>query len=153
MPRELMYSDMEWIKWVCMLGVIFILIPMFLYKGLKRIISASWVVQCISMISVLVNGPTFGFYHQDRELKELKSDGLWTTGTVIDKEYKSGKGLDYWAVQLEYHVDSVQYITNWEEDEKNRIEKGQTLDVIYLDGFPKIHRVNTEAVTREKYFE
>ncbi|NOT77179.1 MAG: hypothetical protein HOP08_19825 [Cyclobacteriaceae bacterium] len=144
---------MEWIKWICMLGVIFILIPVCLYNGLKRIISASWVVQCILLISIPLNGFTFGLYHQDRELKELKYDGLWTTGTVIDKEYKSGKGPDYWAVQLEYYVDSVRYITNWEEDEKNEIEKGQILDVIYLDGFPKIYRVNTGVATREDYFE
>jgi len=151
MPRELMYADMEWIKWICMLGVIFICIPICLYNGLKRIISAAWIVQCVTMISIPVNGFSFGLYHQDRELKELKNDGLWTTGNVVDKEYKSGKGLDYWAVQVEYYVDSVRYTTNWEYDESNTIEKGQKLDVIYLDGFPKIYRVRTDDMTTEHF--
>jgi hypothetical protein len=143
MPRELMYNDIEWIKWVCMLGSIFLFIPICFYNGLKNIIPAAWIVQCLILISIPVNGLAFGFYHQDRELNELKSDGLWTTGSVIDKEYKSGKGPDFWAVQVEYYVDNVRYTTSWEEDEDNNIEKGQTLDIIYLNGFPKIYRIST----------
>ena len=151
MPREIMYSDMEWIRWICMLGVIFVQIPLCLFNVL-RTFSGSW-AKGISMLSILINGPTFGIYHQIREFKELRNDGLWTTGIVIDKKYINKRGPDYWAVKLEYSVDSVRYITSWTEDEKNKIEKGETLDIIYLDGFPKIYRVNTNAKTRENYFD
>jgi len=152
MPRELLYPDMEWIKWICWLGVIFIFIPTCLYIGLKGIISTSW-AKPIALISVLANGLTFGIYHQLREFKELRNDGLWTIGIVTEKKYISKKGPDYWAVKLEYYVDSVRYITSWTKDDKNEIEKGDTVDIIYLDGFPKIYSVNTKAKTREDYFD
>jgi len=150
MPRELMY--IEWIRGIGMFGTVFILIPLCLYNGIKRNISASWALT-ISLISTPLNGLASTFYHEVREIKELRNDGLWTTGIVIDKKYLSGKGPDYWAVKLEYYVDSVRYTTYWEKDEKNEIENGQTLDVIYLDGFPKIYKVNTKAKTREGYFD
>lgn len=144
MPEDVMYTDMEWTKWVTMFGVIFLFIPISIYQGLKKLISKSWIVFSIACISPPINGVSFGVYHQNREESKLRSNGIWTTSNVIGRKFRSGKGPDYWMIKAEYFVNSRRYLTSWEQDSQQGNVPGSKIRLIYMEEQPKIYRFEYE---------
>ena len=145
MPREILYSDQEWVKWIMIFGVIFFGIPFFLYKSFHTIISPKWIATCAAMASPLINGPAFGTFLGGKEIIALKENGAWITGQVIDKKFVSmPKRTDYWAIQSEYKINGKTYQTSWEHIEETKYKIGDEVNIIYLQDFPEIYRIEDE---------
>lgn len=76
-PRPIMYSDFEVVGW-CIYGLIFGLLPYLVYKAINSFNNITNWPLGLSVLSVLIFGPTFGYYHEYREMIELKEKGVWT---------------------------------------------------------------------------
>jgi hypothetical protein len=94
-------------------------------------------------IAPLIIGPSFGFYHQYLEKKELEDKGLWTKCTVVDEKYSRNKSHD-WLIKCSYLVDNKEYQTSFKTDEKKRYTVGDNIQLIYSAEFPKIYRLEYE---------
>jgi hypothetical protein len=142
LPSEIMYSDFKFMGWI-IYGLIFGLLPFLVYRTIHsmkpftpwRIIGAC--------LAPLIVGPSFGFYHQYQEKKELEAKGIWTKCIVIDEKYSGGK-IQSWLIKCTYRADNIMFKTNYENDESNQYSIGDTLDIIYSKDFPKIYRLGYE---------
>ena len=143
-PRAIMYPDLKFLSWFIFL-LIFGLLPFIVFKTIGvfrpntpwRIIGA--------FLSILIIGPSFGFYQKYREVKELENKGLWIKCVVIEEKYSGGsKGNKGWLIKCIYKCDDSVYETNFKKDESNKYSIGDTLNLIYSKDFPKIYRLENE---------
>ena len=145
LPRGIMYPDFKFIGWI-LFGLIFGLLPFLVFRTIQifkpytpwRIIGAC--------LAPLIVGPSFGYYHQYQERKELEAKGIWTKCIVIDEKYSGGK-IQSWMIKCSYRADNLTFETNYENDEPNIYSTGDTLNLIYSKDFPKIYRLEYEWKT------
>ena len=87
-------------------------------------------------LSVLIIGPSFGFYGSYQEKMAFQKSGIETKGIVYKKWYSLKKNSE-WLVRCQYVVDGMVYSTFSETDNDNKDKVGDTLTVIYIDDFPQ----------------
>jgi hypothetical protein len=90
----------------------------------------------ICALSVLIIGPSFGFYLEYQDERQFQQNGETVNGIVYRKWYTSGKNKE-WLLRCNYVVDGVTYSTFSETDKRNRFKIGDTLTVIYIPNFPQ----------------
>jgi hypothetical protein len=91
-------------------------------------------------LSVLIIGPSFGFYLGYNEDKEFQKNGETAKGIVYKKWYKYGKNSE-WLLRCHYVVDGVTYSTFSETDKNNQYNVGDTLNVVYIKNFPQKSKI------------
>ena len=94
----------------------------------------------ICAISVLVIGPSFGFYLGYKDEKDFQEKGHSVKGVVYKKWYAVGKNSE-WLLRCEYVVNGVRYSTFSETDEDNEYQVGDTLTIIYFEDYPQKSKI------------
>ncbi len=148
MPRAIMYSDYEWLTIILWAGVIFVPLPITIYQGIKNLVKPAWIATALALISPIINGMGSGYYHLQRETKELHEAGIWTMGQVNDKKFvEMSKRSDYWAIKSSYQIKGKTFETSWENiDSKSDYEKGDSIRILCLPNFPKIYRIEQDWI-------
>ena len=138
LPDKILYSQ-EAISWTPFI-LIFFIQTFLLYHLLKSFNVTPDYHVGICALSVLLIGPSFGFYLGHQEDKEFQKKGETVKGVVYKKWYKTGKNSE-WLLRCSYMVDGIQYSTFSETDRGNKYRVGDTLTVIYIDNFPQKSKI------------
>ena len=133
LPDKILYSQ-DVIRWTPFI-LIFIVQTFLLYRLLQSFKIMQKHLLGICALSVLVIGPSFGFYLGYKDERDFQQNGEETKGIVYKKWYKYGKNSE-WLLRCQYEVDGVIYSTFSETDEENRYQVGDTLTVIYIKNYP-----------------
>lgn len=136
MPSSIFYST-DWTAFC----LIFFVLPYVVFKTLETYNINRKLPALFAACSVLIVGPTFGLFHQYLETRELKKDGVWTKGIVIDEKKSNSKGYKGWLIKLAFTTKDGQHETVYENDEENKYAIGDTVDIIYLADFPKTYEL------------
>ena len=134
-PNQINYSNIRFLVFAIIFGII----PILIFKIVNRINPNSSITQKLGIcaLSVLIIGPTFGVFQSYREKIELKKNGVWTVGKVIDKkEYKK-----VWSIKCSFIVSNEKIETYYIEDEKNIYSIGDRMKIIYSKDCPKINEL------------
>ena len=145
-PRAVMYPDFTIIRYIVyglLFGLIFGLLPFLVIKTVKSFNPETpWSI-ILALISPLIIGPSFGLFHDYNETLALEKNGNWTKAVVIKEKYVGGKTQSM-MIKCSYIVNNVTYITNFEDDKIDLFSVDDSLELIYLDDFPKIYRLGYE---------
>ena len=93
----------------------------------------------ISIGSVLIIGPLFGFWSGYLSKKALQEDGVKTFGIVSEK-FKSNQNSgnsDIWLLKCDFSVKSEVFRTFSKKDLKNQYTLGNTLTIKYSENNPE----------------
>ncbi|CAL2082709.1 hypothetical protein [Tenacibaculum sp. 190524A02b] len=135
---NILYAKKGILRWIPF-AIIFILIPYvislllidFNFEKIKK--------RGISIGSVLIIGPLFGFWFGYLSDKELEKDSLKTIGIVSEK-FKSGKrsgSPGKWLIKCDFKVDNKSYTTFSKKDIYNQYKIGDTLTIKYSKRNPE----------------
>ncbi len=138
LPDKVLYSQ-DIIGWTPFI-LIFILQTYLLYQLLKSFNVVPKYLLGICALSVLIIGPSFGYYLGYQEEKDYQQRGETTKGIVYKKWYKSGKNSE-WLLRYHYLVDGVTYSTFSETDKDHKYKIGDALTVIYVNDFPQKSKI------------
>ena len=95
--------------------------------------------------SVLLVGPTFGFFQGYREKLELQKYGVWTKSVVVDRKHSVVRhGSWNWLLKSKYEAGGKAYETHYHDDIDNIHPMGDTIMIIYSSRFPKIYTFRNE---------
>ena len=134
LPDKVLYSQ-DSIGWAPFI-LIFIVQPFILYHLLKFITMPYIYRLGICALSILLIGPSFGYFLGYREKQEYKLNGQTVNGIVYRKWYSTGKNKE-WLFRCHYIVDGVRYSTFSETDENNKYKVGDTVRIVYSVNFPQ----------------
>ncbi len=114
--------------------------PFFIYKIIKSIDQNFSPIKILglSISSILIVGPTFGFFQEYRKDKELKKHGKETVCIVVDKK----KSKNVWLINCKYEVNNSELITYYHTDEENKYKVGDTLKLVYNKEFPTMYKID-----------
>jgi hypothetical protein len=144
LPREIVHHDSNLVRGIAMFGTVFVFIPGFMAMALSKLKSKNWMM--IAILSIPINGMGFATSIGRNEDKELQKDGVLTKGIVIDTKSVNIKTVSYdWAVKVEYTVVGATYLTNWEGDYSSSIERGDSIEIVYLPDYPKVYKIKDES--------
>jgi hypothetical protein len=135
---NIMYAKEGIRRWTPFL-IIFLLIPFTISLFLKGYNFEKIKRRGISIGSVLIIGPLFGFWSGYLTNKQLEQDGLKTFGIVSEK-FKSGKKSGtprVWLIKCKFKVHNQVFKTFSEEDINNQYEIGDTLTIKYSEKNPE----------------
>ena len=135
---DIMYAKKGIIRWIPFL-IIFLLIPFMISISLKDFNYEKIKQIGISIGSVLIIGPLFGFWSGYLSNKQLEVNGLITFGIVSEK-FKSGNrsgNPGVWLVKCDFNVQNENFKTFSKEDIDNQYEIGDTLTIKYSDRNPE----------------
>ncbi len=134
LPDKVLYSQdiIKWIPFVLIFGVQTYLLY---YLLLSFKVNPKYIIGSCAL-SALIIGPSFGFYRSYQEKLAFQKSGKETKGVIYKKWYSLKKNSE-WLVRCHYMVDDVTYSTFSETDKYNKYKVGDTLTVIYIDGFPQ----------------
>ena len=138
LPDKILYSH-DIIRWTPFL-LIFVVQTYLLYQLLKSFNVTPKYLLAICAISVLVIGPSFGFYLGYKDEKDFQEKGHSVKGVVYKKWYAVGKNSE-WLLRCEYVVNGVRYSTFSETDEDNEYQIGDTLTIIYFEDYPQKSKI------------
>jgi hypothetical protein len=136
-PDALVYSKSGIMRWMPFL-LVFGAFPYSFYKALKLYYPKNSFL--ISGGCLLIVGLLFGLQITRFDQIALERDGQITQGIIVKKwEFKPSNRDPQWLVQAEFEVNGQPYETFSLEDEKNELEKGQEIAVIYSKQNPTIN--------------
>jgi hypothetical protein len=138
LPDTILY-DHGIIGWTPFI-LIFFVQTFLLYQLLKSFDVRSNYLLGICALSVLIIGPSFGYYSGYQEEKDLQKRGKKAKGIVYKKWYKSGKNSE-WLLRCHYLVDGETYSTSSKTDSDNEYKVGDTLTIIYDNDFPQKSKI------------
>ena len=145
MPNEFLYGKARFIALAIAVVSIFLVIPYLLTLVLNDLFNFKNAM-AIGICSILLNGPLFGFYHLQRENKNLALNGKVVVGEVIEKKFMDTKRGDYWALKAKYKVENEEYQTGFEwVDGIGQYQIGDEIKILYLDNYPRVFRVSGEV--------
>lgn len=150
LPKEMHYSN----RFAFLIGalvLIFIAMP-FCFLMVLNELSNNSNIRILAFVTIMINGPLFGYYHQQIEKSDLLSNGKWSKGVVIDKKYNSTKSGDEWTVKSEYLMKGKLYTTTYDriiDEEKYNI--GDSIEIILLEEYPAIYRIEDQWVKISKH--
>lgn len=135
-PDSIIYSKSWVYKWV-----IFLLIlggvPFSVYQILKVFyklkVFHKKVAIALSLFSVLIVGPYFGYQLGEKKQKVLSQTGIIITGTVT-------KNSSY-RVKAKFKVDEKWFETHIKDDENEAFSQGDSVRVIYSKKNPEINEI------------
>jgi hypothetical protein len=131
---KVLYSQ-DTVRWAPFI-LILIVQPFLLYHLLKSFRVSYKYLFAVCALSVLVIGPSFGYYLGYQESKDFQRSGQTVKGVVYKKWYTTGRNKE-WLVRCQYEVEGVSYSTFSETDKENKYRVGDSLTVIYMDNFPQ----------------
>lgn len=132
MGNDILYAKKGIIRWTP-LFIIFFLIPFTISLFLKDFNFEKIKRRGISISSVLIIGPLFGFWTGYLSNKELESNGLETFGIVSEK-FKSGKksgSPGVWLIKCDFKIENKSFKTFSKQDINNEYKIGDTLTIKY----------------------
>ncbi|WP_299261864.1 hypothetical protein, partial [uncultured Aquimarina sp.] len=135
---DIIYAKKGIIRWIPFL-IIFLLIPFMISLFLKDFNFEKIKQRGISIGSVLIIGPLFGFWSGYLSNKQLEENGLKTFGIVSEK-FKSGKKSGtpgVWLLKCDFNVLNESYKTFSKKDINNQYEIGDTLTIKYSEKNPE----------------
>lgn len=141
-PKEILYPKYKYLDWI-VFPLIFILLPYLVLKTLESINYKTYPTKLIGIcsLSILIVGPTFGFFQKFREENELKTNGKITECYVVDRK----KSKNDWLINCKYIVNNSQYITYYHTDEEKTTSIGDTLKIIYNKEYPRMYKIEFQS--------
>jgi hypothetical protein len=144
-----LYSKEGLERWIPFLIIIFVL-PFFIYKTLLDFKLRKDYALAISISSILLIGPSFGFWTENLYDKDLEKNGILVEGVVFEKwQVKKHKSREYkWLYKGKFEVLDKDYFTFSIEDKDNSVNEGDTLRIKYSKRNPEnntIIRIKTAA--------
>lgn len=93
----------------------------------------------------LVVGPAVTMYRAYREESELLDKGVWVTGVITEKHLcTNSRSHHQWEVNFQFISEKGTQRKIGIDDSENRLQVGDSLDILYLPEFPKISRTYFE---------
>jgi len=118
--------------------LIFIALPLLLYKTLQRFRLRPKISLLIAISSILILGPTWGIYQRKQQDEELAKYGKQTIGIVYTKWETFRMQRHYeWLLKCEFIINGKKHSTFSESDKKNIYHIGDTLHVLYSERNPE----------------
>jgi len=137
-PKEIAYPKYKILNWFQFV-LIFIVIPYLVFKILRLTNENTSPTKTfgICALSILMVGPSFGFFQKYREEQELKINGKETICVVINRK----KTPRDWMINCKYYVTNSEFTTYYETDRENKYRIGDTLKLIYNKDFPLMYKI------------
>lgn len=140
MPRQILYSDSNFIRGCALFGNTFVLIPAFMYLAFSQLKSKNWMMLVI--LSIPMNGMGAAIYINKVEVNDLERYGHQAVGVVVAARSVDRKRVTYdWEIMVRYDVQDEARTTAWEGDNRGKYQVGDSIEIVYLPEFPKVYRL------------
>jgi hypothetical protein len=142
LPDIVLYSKEGIERWFPFLIIILVL-PFLVYKTLLDFKLRKDYALAISISTILIVGPSFGFWTENLSEKDLEKNGKLVEGIVFEKwQVKKHKSRYYkWLYKGEFVILDIYYYTFSEEDLNNSINEGDTLIIKYSKRNPENNKI------------
>lgn len=138
LPDNILYSKEGIAHWSPFILIIFV-IPYFIYKTLLDFKLRPDYTFAISFASILLIGPSFGYWTENLSAKDLEKNGANVEGIVSEKwQVKKYESQEYkWLYKGEFVIFDKTYQTFSKEDVNNTVNEGDTLIIRYSKRNPQ----------------
>jgi asparagine N-glycosylation enzyme membrane subunit Stt3 len=142
LPDIVLFSKSGIVRWFPFIAIFFG-IPFLLYKTLSDFKIRQDVALAISIGSVFIVGPLFGFWTSASADKDLDNHHAIKTGIVSEKWYatKHKSNTGEWLYKAQFQVDNKIYYTYTAVDEDDRVKIGDTVSIRYSRRNPENNEI------------
>ena len=140
LPDEVLYAKSGLLRWLPFILIFFVL-PYLIFKLLRIITNDSHWIASLAIGSVIILGPTFGFWTGLLSERDLEKYGK-NTKCIVSEKWKS---KHKWLFKCKFKVDEIVFETFSFTDYENKYQIGDTLTIRYSSKTPN----NNEIVELE----